>query len=251
MMENTGLQAVYDVNNNNRNYDGWGSNGSWFMWLIAIFAMMWGGGGFGGWGNNNGLNQVTNDFLYTNLNGRINDGFASVTNQNFDAQKGTWQQTQALQQQLCSNAMQQQQNTQDLLMQGTANGYIAQNNTKDLLMAMNDNRFASQQCCCETQKAIAAVQAENYRNTCEITTALHAEGEATRALITQNTMQELRDRLADRDRDLQTANFHLSQQAQNATLISQLRPFPQPAYITASPYQSVNGGCCGYTNGCA
>ena len=37
-----------------------------------------------------------------------------------------------------------------------------------------------------------------------------------------------------------------------ATLISALRPFPQPAYITCSPYTAQNGfGCgCGYSNGC-
>lgn len=57
-----------------------------------------------------------------------------------------------------------------------------------------------------------------------------------------------RDKLADRDRDLQTANFHLSQQAQNATLIGTLRPYPQPAYLTNSPYQSIAAnvaGACG------
>nr|DAH38624.1 MAG TPA: hypothetical protein [Caudoviricetes sp.] len=67
-------------------------------------------------------------------------------------------------------------------------------------------------------------------------------------------MQELRDRLEDRDRDLLTANFRLSQQAQTANLISTIRPFPEPAYITCSPYTSpvgyngVNLGCgCGGT----
>lgn len=116
--------------------------------------------------------------------------------------------------------------------------------------ALAENRFAQQECCCATNRNIDSVRSEAYRNTCEITTAIHAEGEATRALINANTMQDLRDKLADRDRDLQTANFQLSQQAQNATLIGALRPFPQPAYITAgSPYQSVNVGynpygCC-------
>lgn len=66
-------------------------------------------------------------------------------------------------------------------------------------------------------------------------------------MINNNTMQELRDKLADRDRDLQTANFQLSQQAQSANIIGTLRPFPQPAYITYSPYQSAQ--VCGY-NGC-
>lgn len=109
-----------------------------------------------------------------------------------------------------------------------------------------ENRYAAQQCCCETNRNIDAVRAENYRNTCEIINAIHAEGEATRALINSNTMQELRDRLTAKDQELQTANFHLSQQAQNSTLINALRPFPQPAYITCSPYTSSNGfGACG------
>ena len=62
-----------------------------------------------------------------------------------------------------------------------------------------ENRFAQQQCCCETNRSIDAVRSDAYKNTCEITTAIHAEGEATRALINDNTMQALRDKLADRD----------------------------------------------------
>lgn len=106
--------------------------------------------------------------------------------------------------------------------------------------ALAENRYAQQNCCCEIKGGIKDLSSEGYKNTCEITTAIHAEGEATRALINANTMQDLRDKLADRDRELQTANFQLSQHNQNATLISTLRPFPQPAYITCSPYQSVN-----------
>jgi len=37
---------------------------------------------------------------------------------------------------------------------------------------------------------------------CELKTAIHAEGEATRALIQANTIQELRDKIADKDREL-------------------------------------------------
>lgn len=106
-----------------------------------------------------------------------------------------------------------------------------------------ESRFAAQQCCCETNRNIDAVRAENYRNTCEITNAIHCEGEKTRALITANTMHELRDKLADRDRDLQTANFQLSQQAQTANLIGTLRPMPIPAYPVCSPYQAFQCGC--------
>lgn len=153
-------------------------------------------------------------------------------------------------------------NNQDINSQlrGITNGlcdgfYAVNNGLKDgfygIQSALAENRFAQQNCCCEIKGGIKDLSAEGYRNTCEITTAIHAEGEATRALINSNTMQELRDKLAERDRDLQTVQFQLSQQAQNTTLIGTLRPFPQPAYITCSPYQSANGTCgSGYNCGC-
>lgn len=114
-----------------------------------------------------------------------------------------------------------------------------------------ENRFAQQQCCCETKQAIANLAAENYRNTCDITTAIHSEGEATRALITENAIQALRDKLADKDRDILYANLQLSQKEQNETLIDVLRPVSRPAYITCSPYTSANSYCVnGYNGGC-
>lgn len=113
-----------------------------------------------------------------------------------------------------------------------------------------ENRFAQQQCCCETNRNIDSVRAENYRNTCELKTALHEEAEKTRGMMMASQIQDLRDRLADRDRDLQSANFNLSQVMQSAALVNQLRPFPQPAYITASPYQTLAGyGLCHCTTG--
>ena len=49
-------------------------------------------------------------------------------------------------------------------------------------------------------------------------------------------------RTVDRDRALQSANFNLSQVVQNATIVGQLKPYPTPAYIVSSPYQSSTGG---------
>ena len=103
----------------------------------------------------------------------------------------------------------------------------------------------NQECCCATQRAIDGVNAQNFKNTCDITTAIHSEAEATRALINANTMQELRDKLADRDRELMTANFQLSQQAQSANIINTLQPTPKPAYLTCSPYYAYNMTGCG------
>ena len=73
-------------------------------------------------------------------------------------------------------------------------------------------------------------------DTCKITTAIHGEAEATRALITANQMQNLRDRLAETDRALQSANYQISQITQTNNIVSQLRPTPVPAYNVCSPY---------------
>ena len=141
----------------------------------------------------------------------------------------------------------------DGITQGLCDGFYSQNTT--MLQGFNtvgnqiaENRFAAQQCCCETNRNIDAVRFDNEKCCCRLETAIHKEGEETRALINQNIMQGLRDKLADRDRDLQTANFQLSQQAQSAALVGALRPYPQPAYITCSPYEAsrvVYGNACG------
>lgn len=107
--------------------------------------------------------------------------------------------------------------------------------------AIAENRFAAQQCCCETNRNIDAVRYESAQNTCAITNAIHAEGEATRALINANTMQELRDKLEARDRDILARDFQLSQLSQNAYLVNELRPCAKPAYITCSPYTTAFG----------
>lgn len=140
----------------------------------------------------------------------------------------------------------------DGITQGLCDGFYAQNTT--MLQGFNglgnqilESRFAAQQCCCETNRNIDNVRYEASKNTCDITTAIHAEGEATRAMIQANTIQNLRDRLEAKTQELQTANFQLSQQAQSANLIAELRPCAKPAYITCSPYQarSFSGCCCG------
>jgi hypothetical protein len=136
-------------------------------------------------------------------------------------------------------------NTQDINAQlrGITNGlcdgfYATRQGISDLGYAVKD-------CCCTTNRNIDAVRFDMSKGFCDVAGAIHAEGEATRALINANTMQELRDKLADKDRELMTANFQLSQQAQNAYLINEIRPCAKPAYITCSPYTTASFGGCG------
>ena len=131
---------------------------------------------------------------------------------------------------------------------GLCDGFYAINNgLKDgfygTQAAITEIGYGMKDCCCGINRNIDAVRFEGAKNTCEITNAIHAEGEATRALINANTVQALRDKLEDKDRALLTANFQLSQQAQNAYLINEIRPVSKPAYITCSPYTTA--GFCG------
>jgi hypothetical protein len=212
-MENYSLADIRAATDHEDGFDG---QGSWF-WIVVLFLFMFGFGGNGFGRNGEALTRadLCQDFNFNDLQ----NGVRGIQN-------------------------------------GLCDGFYAQNTT--MLNGFNsigsqiaESRFAQQNCCCETNRNIDAVRSDGYKNTCEITTAIHAEGEATRALINSNTMQSLRDRLTAKDQELQTANFQLSQQAQNATLISALRPFPTPAYITCSPYTASNGFGCNTGCGCA
>lgn len=55
--------------------------------------------------------------------------------------------------------------------------------------SLAENRFAMQDCCCKIQNAIKD------------------DGDKTRALITANTIQELRDQVAAKDRELLTSSL--------------------------------------------
>ena len=130
---------------------------------------------------------------------------------------------------------------------GLCDGFYAINNS------LKDGFYTTQanikDCCCTTNRNIDSVRFDMSKGFCDVAGAIHAEGEATRALINANTMQELRDKLADKDRELMTANFQLSQQAQNAYLINEIRPCAKPAYITCSPYTTASFGGCGGCGG--
>lgn len=196
-MTNGGLQPVYNVNGDG---DSWGGGGSW--WAIMLFFLLAWGGGWGGNRNQEALTRadLCQGFNFNNLDSAV----------------------RGVQSGLCDGFY--------AMNTGMLNGFGSVNQN------INESRFASQQCCCETNRNIDSVKFENAQNTCEITTAIHSEGEATRALITQNEMQKLRDELAD-------AKLANSQCAQNAYLVNQLQPVAKPAYITCSPYAASQVGC--------
>ena len=87
------------------------------------------------------------------------------------------------------------------------------------------------QCCCETNRNIDAVRYENAKNTCDIIQAGNANTQRIVDVMTNNTIQELRD-------SLQQSQLNIGNLIQTQTITNSLRPFPVPAYITCSPYTS-------------
>lgn len=203
------LALQKDANDNEGMF---GGNGSWVFFLFFLLA--W-GGNFGGWGTGN--NQA--------MQGALTRG-ELCQDMNFQSLENG---VRGIQQGLCDGFY--------AMNTGILNGFSGVNN------AVQQAQFAQQNCCCETNRNIDSVKYENAKNTCDIVNAIKADGDATRALMTQNEIQSLRDQL-------QTANFQLSQQAQSANIIGQLRPTPIPAYVTCSPYEGNMYASGRYYNNC-
>lgn len=83
-----------------------------------------------------------------------------------------------------------------------------------------------------------ALTHQNDMNTCAIKNAIHEDGNATRALINANTMQELRERLSVAESAISNAN-------QTAQIISAIRPYPVQS-VPFAPYNSFGGECFGH-----
>ena len=168
-----GITPVMNMGN-----DGFGWEG--MIWLFAILALF-GGGGFGGFGNNGNSNAIQND---------INRGF---DNQNLQAQ------------------------TRDILAAvnaGTAQSVATTNQTfHDNLSAMQSlynetardiaalqvgqaNALANQNaCCCETKQLIAQNNYDSAMRDANTNANITAQIQSVKDMISQNTIQGLRDQV--------------------------------------------------------
>ena len=228
------LVANIDGNGNN----GWGDGG--WLWIIVVFALLfgWGGNGFGGFGGGNF--------------GR--DGYPCATQADVRA---------AVDQQTLISKLDQQ-------TYGLADTFTALNNTLNSNFRGIDNAictlgYQNQQgfnevahqisdCCCTTQRAIDGV---NYNLATQANAIQNAMCNNTRDIIDNqnaNTRSILDFLVNDKLSTLQSENQNLklkaSQAEQNTYLVNQLRPCPIPAYQVANPfccytgYQSNNAcGC--------
>lgn len=233
----TGIQPVMPVGNYG---DGYGGG---FIWALLIFALL-GGGGFG-WGGNRGMATQADVYAANDMQDikggqrQLQSGINALGNGIADA-------TFALN----SNLMGGFANTQRDVMQGN---YAVEKAVTDaryvLADAIGQNRAVMQQNNCEVQRNIDALRYESQINTAAITKTICDDGEKTRALIVANQMQDLRDKIADKDRELLGTQYALMTKETAAQTINAVRPFPMPAFAVGNPY----GGCncnCGVSMGC-
>lgn len=150
---------------------GWGENGtSWLLWVLVLFALF-AGNGFGFGGRND---QITNDFLFSNLNTTMQNGIAQLDGGIRAIQNGICDSTYAL-----NNSIK--------------DGFYSTNITtrdgfSDIQSSLANLGYMMKDCCCSIQRTI-----EN-------------DGAETRNLITCNTIQNLRDELCDTKLALSNAN---------------------------------------------
>lgn len=250
MNGNTGIQPTVELATTNGNGfypypvmygNGYGNNGGFFgsegIWAIVLLALLFnnGWGGFGG----NGNNVATTDFVSSEFTQRDISQLANTTTTGFGN----------LSTQLCNCCS-------DINSNIANSTYNTANNICNLRSDVLENRYANQLAESMTQRDILlqTTQLENQAGMnalnnlakldsccCDIKQAIREDGEQTRALITQNTIQDLRDRLAN-------AKDIISDREQTDTLLARLQPTPTPSYLVSSPYQSLLNPTLG--NGC-
>ena len=221
-MDNMSLADIAAVTNKD-NDSFFGGDGFWGIIVLFFIFAMFGGGGL--WGNNSGLQGAL-------TRGEMADGFntaqilrnqSDITRDQFGLQRDVLENRFTAQQCCCQ--------TQQNIMQNRYDAALGNAATQREIL---DNRY-------NTALGFQAVQAQNAECCCDIKTAIHAEGEATRALINANVMQELRD-------NLQAAQLQLGTLSQTNTLLNAINKTPVPAYLTCSPYQTTYNPYAG--NGC-
>lgn len=179
-MDNYSLSDLAAVSKDN---DGWGGGGAW--WIIILFLFVFMGGGWGGFNRQGEFGQYATaasqqEILFGQHFGQLNDRITNVGNG------------------LCTLGYEMQGNIGQLGREVA----LAQAGTNTTIM-QTGNSIQGQiaQCCCDNRLATANLSAQMDRQTCDITTAIHAEGEATRALMQANELQALRDKVASLEMD--------------------------------------------------
>jgi hypothetical protein len=237
-MRGEGIVPVMEVGNNGGSFgNGFGNNGDW-AWIIILFLIFGNGRGFGnGFGGNGGIGE--NYVLATD--------FATIERKLDSISNGICDSTFALNNTIVNGFA----NTQQTLCQGF-NGlnvaYLQGTNmlSSQLASCCCDIRQQIADCCCTTQRGIDSINYNNVINTNAIQQTLcnntrdiienaNANYRALHEELVANKLEAKNDRIAEQQNEINALRLKASQEAQNAYLLSQLRPCPDPAYIVPNP----------------
>lgn len=214
------VQPAYCGNTGN----GMFGDGSWWAILI-LFALFggWGNGGFGGFGGFGG--------------GR---GFVEPCATQADVRAAVDQQTLISK---IDEGVYGQANTAFTMNNTIMNGFHGVDNAictlgYNVQTGFNTLGHQISDCCCATQRAIDGVNYNMATQACETRQAIN---DSTRAIIDFLTT----DKIATLQAENQNLKLAASQAAQNNYLLSELKPCPQPAYITCNPFTGQYGGYSG------
>lgn len=222
------------------NNGGMGANGWNNPFVYFLFLAMFGNGNFGGWNRGNyfgdaatqgaltraeltdGLNNQT---IMNDLRGLSaeNDRIQENVHNNADRILGSSTVTQNIVRDVGDKIAGMNFGLQRDIDHSTCGiERTIDRDTNILAKTISDFSAAQQLANCGINRNIDDVKYEMSKNCCELKTALHQEGELTRGLMQQNTIQELRDKLAEKDNTLQAANLTLANAQQTQTILNSL-----------------------------
>lgn len=216
---------VYGNNNGNGFFGGDG------IWALVLLALLFNGGNGFGFGNNwGGNNLATTDFVSSeftqrdisqlatqlcnsssNINSNISNGFADLNtnlcNVRSDLLTGNMGLQNSIQDSKYASALGFANTQRDILMQTTQ----LENQLSNVALS---NQAHLDSCCCE-------LKAQGLENTQRILDAMN-----------NNTIADLREKLNEAQTEISNRNIESS-------IINSVRPYPTPAWLVSSPYQSI------------
>lgn len=220
MYENNSFAEGYAIGRDSNGYgDGMFGGGSWSWWIIILLLFGW--GGYGGFGNSGG-------------------GYMTGLATSADVQRGF--DTSAV------------TNKLNGLENGICDGFYAVNTS--LLNGFNGVNLnlcnlshEISDCCCATQKSISDLNYNLATSTCEIKNAIHDGTSRVIDYLTSEKISSLQlENQALRFQASQTAQnafITANQDAQTAELIRRLGRDPVAAYVVPNPYGCYGGTTCG------
>ena len=233
--------------NNNNGFGGFGGDG--WAWIIVLFLIFgWGNNGFGG--NSGAADNYVLASDFATIQRQLSDGFGDLTAQSRYIQNGLCDGFYAMNTSLLNGFA----GVNNAIM---TNGYETRNAIQSVSSQLNN-------CCCDIREGIQGVNYNLATNTCalqntmnmntrDIVDTVNANYRALHDEIVANRIEDKNAQITAQQNEINALRLKASQEAQNAYLISELKPCPSPSYIVPNPNccfdYTVTRNTCGCNGG--